>query len=217
MTKKQGQNAMSNQSKQALVWFGCGKPSHRVYSAECPAKQATCGVCQRVSHFKAFCRTKSSMALASGTSGGKHGASVLHECLRLPTRVGGNVWATNCHVRKLAEPIWGTIVLDHRNFRSKFTLKADVDSGSHCTVVTQSIFDSAFPGSVLQDLQCPILNFDGTEIDSIEGFFDTKAHFNGQQCPASIYVVDDSCEPVIGRNLLTRLGITIDFGSSFVH
>ncbi len=49
------------------------------------------------------------------------------------------------------------------------------------------------------------------------GYFRTKAHFNGHQCPVSIYVVDDSCEPVIGRDLLTRLGITVDFGLSFVH
>ncbi len=92
-----------------------------------------------------------------------------------------------------------------------------MDSGSHCTVITWSIFDSAFPGNVLYDLQCPILNFDGSEIDSIEGYFCTIAHFNGQQCPVSIYVVDDSCELVIGRDLLTCLGITVDFGSQFVH
>ncbi len=55
-----------------------------------------------------------------------------------------------------------------------------------------------FPNNVMYDLHCPILNFDGSEIDSIEGYFRMMAYFNGQQCGASIYIVDDSCEPVIG-------------------
>ncbi len=80
----------------------------------------------------------------------------------------------------LMEPIFGMIKLDCHSFSSKFKLKAEVDSRSHCTVITQSIFDSVFPGNVLYDLQCPILNFDGSEIDPIEGYFHTTAHFNGQ-------------------------------------
>ncbi len=156
--------------------------------------------------------------LASGTSGGKHGASASNKCLCLPVHVAGNVRATDSHAPRLAEPVYGTIELDHWNFSSKFTLRAEVDSGSHCTVITRSIFDSAFPGNVFHDLQCPILNFDGSEIDLIVGTLQWHTpHFNGQQCPTSIYVVDDSCELVIGHDLLTHLGITVNFGSSFVR
>ncbi len=79
-------------------------------------------------------------------------------------------------------------------------------------VVTHSIFDSDFPNNILYDLQCPILNFDGSEIDMIEGYFRMTAYFNGQHCSTSIYVVNNSCEPVIGCDLLTRLGMTVKFG-----
>ncbi len=37
---KQKQGNTSNQSKQSLTCFGCGKPGHRVYSSECPARKA---------------------------------------------------------------------------------------------------------------------------------------------------------------------------------
>ncbi len=125
MAMNQRQNAMSNQMKQVLVCFGCGKPSHRVYSAECPAKQATCGLCHRVGHFKAFCQSKSSTALVSGKSGEKHWAFASNKCLCLPTCMAGNVRATDSHGPKLAEPIYGTIELEHQNFSSKFMLKAE--------------------------------------------------------------------------------------------
>ncbi len=123
MTGKQSQSGTSGHGKQSLVCFGYGKPGHGVYSAECTAKQATCGLCHRVGHFRAFCQSKSSTALVSGRSGGKHGASVLNKCLRLPTHTAGNVRATDSHVPKLAEAVYGTIELDCRNFSSKFTLK----------------------------------------------------------------------------------------------
>ncbi len=58
-------------------------------------------------------------------------------------------------------------------------------------VVTWTIFDTDFPNNVMPDLHCPILNFDGTEIDSIEGYFRTTAFFNGQQCSALIYIAND--------------------------
>ncbi len=63
---------------------------------------------------------------------------------------------------------------------SKFQLEVEVDLGSHCTVVTHSIFDTAFLNNMMCDLYCPILDFDGSEIDSIEGYFWTMAHVSGQ-------------------------------------
>ncbi len=84
-------------------------------------------------------------------------------------------------------------------------------------VVTHSIFDMDFPNNVMHDLRCSILNFDGSKINSMEGYYRTMAFFNGQQCSASIYVADDSCELVIGWDLLTRLGMTVEFGSQTVR
>ncbi len=95
-------------------------------------------------------------------------------------------------------PIFGTVELDHQGFTSKFKLEAEVDSGSHCMVITHTIFNQAFPKNVLHNLCYPILNFNGSEIDSIEGFFCTTAFFNGQHCPAFIYVIEDGCDLVIG-------------------
>ncbi len=62
------------------------------------------------------------------------------------------------------------------------------------------------PNNVMHDLRHPILNFDGSKIESIEGYFCMMAFFNGQQCSASIYITNDSCKPVISWDLLTRLG-----------
>ncbi len=114
-------------------------------------------------------------------------------------------------------PIFGTVELERRGFRDRFSLRAEVDLGSHCMVVTCSIFDTNFLNNVMHELRCPILNFDGSEIESIEGYFRMTAFFNGQQCSASIYIANDSCELVIGWDLLTRLGMTVKFGSQTVH
>ncbi len=59
-------------------------------------------------------------------------------------------------------------------------------------VITTSILDDAFAGYKL-----PILNFNGSQINLIQGFFRMTAHFNGYSCPVSIYINDDNCELVI--------------------
>ncbi len=84
-------------------------------------------------------------------------------------------------------------------------------------VITHSIFDNMFLEDGLCRLKCPILNFDGSPIDSIQGYFRTMAHFNGHNCPVSIYVADDDCEPVIGHDHLMHLGIIVDFSLQSMH
>ncbi len=117
----------------------------------------------------------------------------------------------------LAEPVFGIVELDRQNFSTRFQFKAEVVSRSHCTVVTHSIFDKAFPEDGLCRLKCPILNFNGSQINSIQGYFHTMAHFNGHNCPVSVYIADDDCEPVIGHDLLTHLGIIVDLSSQSMH
>ncbi len=211
-SNKQKQNNTDSPTKQSITCFSCGRQGHRVYSPDCPAKQATCGLCHWVGHFNAFCHSKSA-ASSSGKSGGqKGGASGSNRCLHLSGHTSSDIKTTGSQSLSLNSPIFGTVQLDCRGFTSKFDLKAEVDSGSYCMVVTHSIFNSDFPNNVLYDLRCPVLNFDGSEINAIEGYFRTTASFNGQQCNASIYIMDDGCEPVIGRDLLTRLGMTVEFG-----
>ncbi len=52
---------------------------------------------------------------------------------------------------------------------------------------------------------------------SVQGYFKSVVQFNGRSCPINIYVLDDSCAPVIGRDLLTQLGMSIDFGTMQVR
>ncbi len=202
---------MNNRLKQPIVCFGCGKPGHQVYSPECPAKHTSCGLCHWVRHLKAFCHSKSAASVSRKGGGQQGGASYSNRRLHLSIHTSNDIKTMGLQSPSLSGPIFGTAQLSHRGLASKFQLEAEVDSGSHCMVVTWSIFDSAFPNNVLYNLRCPILNFDGSEIDAIEGYFRTTASFNGQQSSASIYVINDGCEPVIGHDLLSHLGMTVEF------
>ncbi len=158
---------MNNRSKQPIVCFGCGKPGHWVHSPDCPAEQASCGLCHQTGHFEAFCHSRSSSS-KSGMSGKQQGgASSSNRRLRLSACSSNDIKTTGSQLLNSSGPIFGTVQLDHCGFSSKFQLKAEVDSGSHCTIVTHSIFDAAFPNNVMHNLHCPILNFDGSEIDSL--------------------------------------------------
>ncbi len=60
-------------------------------------------------------------------------------------------------------------------------------------------------------------NFDGSLITCVQGFFESQACFANRMRPAEIYVLDDTCEPVIGRDLMISLNMQLDCGAKQVH
>ncbi len=109
--------------------------------------------------FKAFCHSKSSQL--GSRKGGSHqeGASGSNRHLHLSPYDASDIKTTGSQSPSSSGPILGTAILDHQGFTSKFKLKAEVDSGFHCMVVTFSIVDQAFPNNVLHDLHCPNSEF----------------------------------------------------------
>ncbi len=51
----------------------------------------------------------------------------------------------------------------------------------------------------------------------MQGYFVTKVHFEGCTCPARVYILDNTCAPVIGQDLMTRLSMHLDCGTGQVH
>ncbi len=210
----------TNQSKQPLVCFSYGEPENQSIKIKIKSinqSQSQCSLCHQTGHFKSFCHSKGQSSTPGGGRHQKRGPSCFNKCLHFPTRRVNDIKSMDAQTPSLASPIFGTVQLDCQGFTSKFDLKAEVDLGSHCTIVTHSIFDSDFPNNVLHDLQCPIFNFDGSEIDVIEGYFWTTAFFNGQQYSTSIYIADNGCKSVIGYDLLSLLGLTVEFSLHTVH
>ncbi len=94
MSNEQKGSKMSGNTVQTIVCFGCGKPGHRVYTSVCPAKQATCGLCHQVGHFKAFCHSKGHSSTPGGGSSQKEGLSSSNKCLCFPTRRADDIKST---------------------------------------------------------------------------------------------------------------------------
>ncbi len=113
--------------------------------------------------------------------------------------------------------IFGTIQLDRMGLSTPFSFYTELDSGSQCTTITHSMFRQSFPHDVLQQPTETLHNFDGSLITCVQGFFLSKAHFADRTCQAEIYVLDDTCEPVIGRDLMIRLDMQVDCGAKQVR
>ncbi len=60
-------------------------------------------------------------------------------------------------------------------------------------------------------------NFVGSLIMCVQGFFMSKAFFADRMCQAEIYVLDDTCKPVIGRDLMIGLDMQVDCGAKWVQ
>ncbi len=60
-------------------------------------------------------------------------------------------------------------------------------------------------------------NFDRSPIMCVQGFFKSQAHFAGRTRQTEIYVLDDTCEPVIGRDLMIGLNMQLDCGAKQVR
>ncbi len=106
--------------------------------------------------------------------------------------------------------------MDQIGLQAPYSFCAELDSGSQCTAITRTIFNMAFPNNILRRPPLTLHNFDGSLIMCIQGYFKSVARFNGHSCPVNIYVLDNSCAPVIGRDLITQLGMSINFGTNQV-
>ncbi len=90
-------------------------------------------------------------------------------------------------------------------------LKAEVDSGSDCTMVTLDQFADHFQDLQIEPVEAELQNFDCSAITSVRGRFETKVRFEQNEHPVTIYIVDSSCEPIIGRDIMEPLGLIVDF------
>ncbi len=92
-----------------------------------------------------------------------------------------------------------------------FLLKAEADSGSDCTMVTLDQFADHFQDLQLESVEAELQNFDWSAITAVRGRFKTNIRFEQNECPVIIYVVDNCCEPIIGRDIMEPLGLVVDF------
>ncbi len=113
--------------------------------------------------------------------------------------------------------IFGTIQLDRMGLSTPFSFHAELDSGSQCTAITHSMFRQSFPHDVLQQPTETLHNFDGSLITCVHSFFLSKARFTDRMHQAEIYVLDDTCEPVIGWDLMIGLDMQVNCDAKRVH
>ncbi len=104
----------------------------------------------------------------------------------------------------------GSVQLDQKGFPEPFSLHAELDSGSQCMAITHSDFNASFPDNVLLQPSQTLHNFDGSLIMCVQGYFCSEAHFANRSCSVNVYVLYDSCAPVIGRDLMIRLSMQLD-------
>ncbi len=104
-SKSSNTSTVSNQKKQPLCCFGCGKLGHHVYVPNCPAKQAECGLCHRVGHYKAFCCSKGHESSPGGEVVRKGGLLVQISASILPLQGQRH----KIHWFDDAKPVWSHV------------------------------------------------------------------------------------------------------------
>ncbi len=55
----------------------------------------------------------------------------------------------------------------------------------------------------------PSFAYGGTSIEAFDGFFWATVEFNGKSTPARLFVSTAYTEPIIGHDLINKLGLTI--------
>ncbi len=110
-------------------------------------------------------------------------------------------------------PFLGQWMWPRRGFRIPTRSLQMLDSGSQCTTITRTISDTQFLNNGLHQLPLSLHNFDGSAVLAVHGYFRMTAQFMDRSCPVNVYVLNDSCAPVIGRDLLTHLNMNVDFGT----
>ncbi len=110
----------------------------------------------------------------------------------------------------LTDAIIRTVELDCKESSVAVSFSAKPDPGSQCTAITHAIFNRSFPHNILHQPTQSLINFDGSPVNSVQGYFTTKVHFEGCSCSARVYVLDNTCAPVIGWDLMTHLSMHLD-------
>ncbi len=94
---------------------------------------------------------------------------------------------------QLINALTGTVELDCKGFLAPFSFSAELDSGSQGTGNTHTVFNCSFPHNILKQPTQSLINFDGLPVNCVQGYFMTKAHFEGSSCSAQVYILDNTC------------------------
>ncbi|GFN73690.1 transposon tf2-9 polyprotein [Plakobranchus ocellatus] len=173
-----------------LICTNCGCRGHRAKDTTCPALNQTCSLCSKLGHFKRICRSR----LAAKPA---------------PKQRDKRTRALQTKVNALSSrPFLHTVhLLSGKHF---IPITADIDTGAQISGVTEATYRRHFAHLPL--LPAPTLrNFDNTVLSgrSLGRFMTQVKNWNRRVC-AEFYVLPPRCSAVIGKKLISALGLQID-------
>ncbi len=81
-------------------------------------------------------------------------------------------------------------------------IKAEVDTGSCATMVTESMYVAHFSHIALKPLSKVLWNFDESPVKGIRGSIALDAYCSGKMQHVWVYITSDIVSPVLGWNLI---------------
>ncbi len=180
-------------------------------SASCPTKISQCHYCCKNGHWESVCFAKQKSLAAAKlhqvselVDSGQPKLHCIQSMLNAvskssanSTQFSGMIHICNSHTSKVHD------------------LTGEIDSRSHCSIISCHFFDEKLPLIHLRAIQCPSFAFGGTMIAGFEGTFSTVISANGRECSVDMVVCTADITPIIGCNIINGLELTFT-GSSAV-
>ncbi len=200
--RKGGKGTGSLPVNSELVCFGCGQKGRTFKTDNCPAKGEQSNFCHNRSHWESCCRTKQHSKDLSTDHSHKRNQRHLK-------RIDPVACNTVSRDHDVDAPFWATLHVCGCN-SSAYAFIGDVDSGSYCSAVSHLFFDQKFPDTPLHMPLGPSLAYGGMPIEVFDGFFLAMVEFIGKSTPACLFVSTADTKPIIGCDLINKLGLMIE-------
>ncbi len=169
----------------------CGQTGHTSGSPKCPAKGMKCHFCQKPNHWEVVFWMKRQSQLVTESRSSSQTNHIV------PPRAA-----------KSSSPFMQTVQIITCTGRL-VPFRAEVDTGSFCTIVDHHFLSMNLPNMLVMALRELSCTYDHSPIRALQGTVDIQACFADCAISTTIYVATSPCQPLIGHDLIDGLGLII--------
>ena len=189
----------------------CGKDNHE--EVQCFFRQAICHVCNKSGHISTVCN-KTKFLSHKTKSESKPKVHRYHKYVKIDSDDSDSE-STNLFsikndkkITKISENINKPLKVEV--IINEIETKMEVDTGSAISAISKQFYDSTFRNLKLNKSSIKLKSYNGEEIQVL-GYLEVSVKYNDLKLNTlKLYVIEEGGPPLIGRDWLSKLKMSID-------
>lgn len=206
-------NVQSQKNNSTNLCYACGKSNHKFKT--CKYRKYKCRNCGKIGHLQVMCKSVKFMTQDECSSGTEEKEDPEYQIFSLrndmycSNRISSDSSVCNNNFFNNYRSDFDdnfAVILSVNNIDIKF----EIDTGSAVTTIPEVMYKKYFRMCKVKNFKGKLRAYDGSTI-AVEGYFDANVKYKRKIVSIPLLIIRTECKPLLGRNVLNKLGCNIEF------